>query len=188
MSSIYKQAPSRNFSCSVVCFPFLHCSWLTQSQPASPALPSAEETEQRNPRTQTVQKIFCMYFRASEFSKAVLSAFKTKKGRDEHQTGYCWVAREWQWLKGESLLQRRSESAERKTSTIRNICWRKSQIWCWKGTQHAHLCQIPIPEVTNLIWQTTPTATIPVSALTVWVSVWWMLFKNHQPDRRTVPN
>jgi hypothetical protein len=94
MSSIYKQAPSRNFSCSVVCFPFLHCSWLTQSQPASPALPSAEETEQRNPRTQTVQKIFCMYFRASEFSKAVLSAFKTKKGRDEHQTGYCWVARE----------------------------------------------------------------------------------------------
>lgn len=34
MSSIHKQAPSRNFSCSVVCFPSLHCSRPTQSQPA----------------------------------------------------------------------------------------------------------------------------------------------------------
>lgn len=63
MSSIYKQTPSRNLNCSVICFPLLHSSRQTA---VSPALPSAGEAEQRNLRVQTVQKTFYKYFRASE--------------------------------------------------------------------------------------------------------------------------
>lgn len=68
MGSIYKQAPNRNLNISVVCFPLLHCSWQTaDNRQSGPALPSAEEIEQRNPRAQTVQKIFSKYLWASEF-------------------------------------------------------------------------------------------------------------------------
>lgn len=122
MSSIYKQAPSRNFSCSVVCFPLLHCSWLTQSQPASP-LPSAEETEQRNPRTQTVQKIFCTYFQSPGIFKSCAFGFlKLRRAGMNTKLGTVGLREndsDWEQASSREALKCREEDLHRKEHLLK---------------------------------------------------------------------
>ena len=116
LGSVYKQAPSRNLNGSVVCFPLLRC-W-GRPQTVGPALPSVEETEQRNPRTQTVQMIFCKYF--SEFSKPVTFALKLRRAKTNSK-----MAAEGLWENDndwrETASLRGSEMGERKTSAMRTF-------------------------------------------------------------------
>ena len=186
MSSIYKQAPSRNFSCSVVCFPLLHCSWLTQSQPASPALPSAEELNKEIPGPKLFKRFSACTSGPVNFQKLCFRLLKLRRagmntkldtvGLRENDSDWREKASSRDALKcGEEDFHHKEHLLKEKSDLV----------------LEGYTTCSPLSDSDsrgNLIWQITPTATIPVSALTVWVSVWWMLFKTHQPDRRTVPN
>lgn len=152
-------------------------------QPAQ-LLPSAEETEQRNPRAQTVQKIFCKYFRASKFSKPVTFAWKLRRATIGMLEG---TERLTVTEETRIFLQppERFWNGEEGPSTLSNIVKGKNRGPTLAYT-HSHLSDA-VPEVTNLTWQIMQ-MTHTQHSLRPIESIWWVLFRNHPCDRRTEPN
>ena len=122
MSSIHKQAPSRNFSCPVVCFPSLHCSWPTQSQPA-PLCLQQKRLNKEIPGPKLFKRFSACTSGPVNFQKLCFWCLRRAGMNTELDTG--------------GLQENASDWGEKASS-------REAM-----GTQHVHLCQSPIPEVTN---------------------------------------
>lgn len=162
MGSIYKQSPSRNLSCSVVCFPLLPCSWPTDHRPpASPACLQQKRVNKEIPGPKLFKRFPANTSGPVNFQNLGFG-FKIKKGLDAHHAGCCRAGKECQWLERYSLPLERFWNGEEQTSMRRDMCKRNNQIWCFWGIHMFTHCHIPIPEVTNLIWQITPMAKTPL--------------------------
>lgn len=153
ISSIHKQAPSRNFSCPVVCFPSLHCSWPTQSQSA-PLCLQQKRLNKEIPGPKLFKRFSACTSGPVNFQKLCFWRLKLRRAGMNTTLGTGGLREndsDWREKASsrEALKWGEEDLSSLRWSTIRNICWRKSQIWCLKGTQHVHLCQSPIPEVTN---------------------------------------
>lgn len=114
MGSIYKQAPSRNLNCSVVCFPLLHCLGTADRQPGYAFSRRDQTKKSLGPNCSKDLQILQgqWIFKTRDFR------LKMKKGQAEDKTG------------GWRVWERMTDWGEKASCKV--LTWRKRRLQLWE--------------------------------------------------------